>query len=103
VGKIKARLYEVLQEVAIERGWQISAVTIEPEHVHLLVEYDPDHSIAQVAKAFKGRSSRVLRKEFPELLKMPSLWTHGYFHETTGKISTAAIRDYINSPHYDGK
>ena len=49
---------------------------------------------------FKGRSSRYLRQEFPHLLKLPTLWTHSYFYDTTGKISTAKIQEYINDPHH---
>ncbi len=73
---------------------------IAPDQVHLLVEYDNNHSIADVARAFKGRSSRYLRQEFPELLKLPSLWSRSYFYETTGKISTAKIKAYIEDPHH---
>jgi len=82
------------------KGWFIKALEIASDHVHILVEYDPTHSISQVVKAFKGRSSRLLRKEFPELLKLPSLWTHSYGFDTTGKISTQRILDYINDPHH---
>ncbi len=73
---------------------------IAPDHVHLLVEYDNNHSITDVARAFKGRSSRYLRQEFPELLKLPSLLSRSYFYETTGKISTAKIKAYIEDPHH---
>ena len=69
-------------------------------HIHLLVEYDTSHSIAEVARAFKGRSSRLLRQEFSSLLRLPSLWSKSYFYETTGKISTAKIKAYIEDPHH---
>ncbi len=65
-----------------------------------LLEYDPHHSISQVVKAFKGRSSRYLRQEFPELMKLPSLWTHSYMFDTTGKVSTQKVLEYINDPHH---
>ncbi|MEA5540511.1 MAG: transposase, partial [Limnoraphis robusta] len=42
-----------------------------------------------------GRTSRFLRQEFPELLKLPSLWTHSYMFDTTGKISSKRILEYI--------
>ncbi|MDJ1178429.1 transposase, partial [Roseofilum sp. BLCC_M91] len=44
----------------------------------------------------------LLRQEFPELCKLPSLWTHSYFYDTTGKVSTAKILEYINDPHHGG-
>jgi putative transposase len=97
---LKLRCIEVFQSVASDKKWVIQALEVAPDHVHLLVEYDPHHSIAQVVKAFKGRSSRVLREEFPELLALPSLWTHSYMFDTTGKISTQKVLAYINDPHH---
>jgi len=48
-------------------------------------------------KRIKGGSSNILRKEFPELLRLPSLWTHGYYVSTIGAISKEAIEKYIES------
>ncbi len=98
--KLKLRCIEIFQSVANDKQWVIKALEVAPDHVNLLVEYDPNHSIAQVVKAFKGRSSRFLRDEFPELLVLPSLWTHSYMFDTTGKISTAKVLAYINDPHH---
>ena len=100
VGNIRHRLAEIISQVATEKKWFVRSLEIAPDHVHLLIEYDNNHSIAEVAKAIKGRSSRYLRQEFPELLKLPSLWTKSYFYETTGKISTAKIKEYIEDPHH---
>jgi len=97
---LKLRGVEIFQSVANDKEWFIKALEIASDHVHLLVEYDPFHSIAQVIKAFKGRSSYVLRKEFPELKRLPSLWTHSYVFDSTGKISTARVMQYINDPHH---
>lgn len=97
---LKLRCIEIFQSVANDKKWIIKALEIAPDHIHLLVEYDPHHTIAQVVKAFKVRSSRYLRQEFPELMKMPSLWTHSYMFDTTGKVSTGVILDYINDPHH---
>ena len=99
-GNIRLRLADIFQSVASDKKWFIRSLEIAPDHLHLLVEYDATHSIAEVARAFKGRSSRLLRQEFPSLLKLPSLWSKSYFYETTGKISTAKIKAYINDPHH---
>ncbi|CCI20596.1 transposase [Microcystis aeruginosa PCC 9807] len=84
-GDIKLRLATILESVASDKGWIIKAKEIAPDHVHLLVEYDEKTAISEVVKAFKGRSSRMLREEFPELTKLPSLWTKSYFYDTSGK------------------
>ncbi len=100
-GDVKQDLYEILHEVALEKSWLIKALEIAPDHVHLLVEYDTSHAVNQVVKAFKGRSSKLLRDKYPHLKRMPSMWTRGYFHDSTGKVSTAVIMAYINDPHHD--
>ena len=100
VGDVKIRLSQILTEVANEKKWIIKALEIAPNHVHILVEHDPKTPKNSIVKALKGRSSRYLRQEFPHLLKIPTLWTHSYFYDTTGKVSTAKIQEYINDPHH---
>ncbi len=100
IASVKTRLAEILTEVASENGWIIKAMEIAPDHVHLLVEHSPDVAINQIVKAFKGRSSCYLRREYPHLLRLPSLWTHAYFYDTIGKVSSAVIMNYINDPHH---
>jgi putative transposase len=85
-GDIKLRLATILESVATDREWIIKAKEIASNHVHLLVEYDEQTPIYEVVRAFKGRSSRLLRDEFPELKKLPSLWTRSYFYDTSGKV-----------------
>lgn len=90
-----------MSEVAAEKKWVIKCLEIPPNHVHVLVEYDPITPINSIVKAFKGSSSRYLRQEFPDLRKIPTLWTHAYFFDPTGKVSSAVIEAYINDPHHD--
>lgn len=100
-GDVRLRLSEILDSVANDHGWIIKAKEVAADHVHLLVEYDETTAICDVVKAFKGRSSRLLRAEFPALLKLPSLWTRSYFYDTSCKVSTANVMAYINDPHHD--
>jgi len=95
VGKIVKRLEEILIQVAKEKGVDILALQIMPDHLHLFVSCYPQLAIHKLIKSFKGRSSNILRKEFPELLKLPSLWTHSYFVSTAGNVSNKTIQKYI--------
>ncbi len=95
VGGIKKRLEEVMFDVALENGWKIISKEVMPDHVHLFVSADVRSRPEIVVKRFKGRSSRYLRNEFPELLKMPTLWTRSYFLSTAGNVSAATIKKYI--------
>lgn len=95
VDKIRDRLSEILDEVAKDNNWEIISKEIMPNHVHLFVYGDVNTKPEIVVKRFKGRSSRFLRREFPDLLKMPTLWTRSYFLSTAGNVSSEVIRKYI--------
>ncbi|HLA42812.1 MAG TPA: IS200/IS605 family transposase [Aggregatilineales bacterium] len=95
IGDVARRLREVCEEVAGEQGWTILNLAIQPDHIHLFVEATPKEAPHKIVRAFKGRSSRIRRREFPHLLKLPSLWTHLYFCRTAGNISAAVIEQYI--------
>jgi putative transposase len=69
-----------------------------PDHVHLLVEVDPQFGIHKAIKLIKGRTSRYLRKEFkPLTTKLPTLWTNSYFVSTVGGAPLNIIKQYIES------
>jgi putative transposase len=96
-GKIKERLEQIIKQVANEKKIEILALEIMPDHLHLFVSTYPQLEIHKLVKLFKGRSSNSLRKEFPELLKIPSLWTRSYFVSTAGNVSSDTIRKYIEA------
>ena len=54
--------------------------------------------MAEVAQRLKGGTSRVIRKEYPELEEFlwgDSFWAAGYFAETVGKVDEEVVRRYI--------
>jgi putative transposase len=97
-GRMEVRLKEIITEVITEKGaWLIEVETMS-DHVHLLVEVDPQFGVHRLVKAIKGRSSRVLREEFPWLKsKLPSLWTHSYFVATVGGAPLSVIKRYVET------
>jgi len=97
INEIKNRLNIIIHEVAKEKQVDILALEIMPDHIHLFISCYPQLVIHKLVKAFKGRSSNILRKEFPELLKLPSLWTRSYFISTAGNISNQTIQKYIEA------
>lgn len=58
---------ELIRQKADERGWEIIALEVMPDHVHLFVKHDAQSSASYVAAQFKGFTSRVLREEVPHL------------------------------------
>ncbi|MCL0034762.1 IS200/IS605 family transposase [Dehalococcoidia bacterium] len=97
VNNVKQRLETILREVANEKGVEILALEIMPDHLHIFVSCYPQLTLHKLVKAFKGRSAHYLRKEFPHLLKLPSLWTNSYFVSTAGNVSSETIQRYIDA------
>lgn len=95
-GRIEDRLKQLVREVLEEKGAWLVALEVMPDHVHLLVEVDPQFGIHKLVKALKGRTSRVLREEFPSLRsRLPTLWTNSYFVATAGGAPLAAVKQYV--------
>jgi putative transposase len=98
VDKIDTRLKEILLKIAQETKCEIIEMEIMPNHVHLLIEVDPQFGIHCVIKRMKGASSHLLRKEFPILkTRIPTLWTNSYFVSTVGGAPLATIKQYIQN------
>ncbi len=97
-GRMEQRLKDIIVEVIEEKGaWLIEMETM-PDHVHLLVEVDPQLGVHKLVKAIKGRSSRLLRQEFPWLKsRLPTLWTNSYFVATVGGAPLSVIKRYVES------
>ena len=92
------RLEAILAEVCRERDAIILDQEVMPDHVHLLVDCDPQFGIHRLVKLLKGRSSRVLRDEFPWLRsRLPTLWTNSYFVSTVGGAPLVIVKKYIEN------
>ena len=97
-GNVEKRLKEIFYDEADKMGVEIKALEIMPDHVHMFIEFDPRLMLHKVVKKFKGKSSHILREEFPFLKSsMPSLWTRSYFSCSVGHISEDTIKKYIES------
>lgn len=98
VGDIEARLRELVQEICTDLHIDLLEMEVMPDHVHLLLDVDPQLGIHKAVKAIKGKSSRVLRSEFKSLTtRIPSLWTNSYFVSTVGGAPLYVVKQYIES------
>jgi putative transposase len=98
VDTVDERLKEIIRSVAVERRSEIIEMEVMTDHVHLLIEVDPQYGIHRLIKQMKGRSSRLLRAEFTQLrTRIPTLWTNSYFVSTVGGSTLAIIKQYVES------
>lgn len=95
VGPVAARLTALIYDVAAELRCSVIALEVMPDHVHLFLSATPVLAPDQIMFRIKGRTSRILRQEFPHLLSMPSMWTRSYFCSTAGNVASETIRQYI--------
>lgn len=73
---------------------------IMSDHVHILADCNPRFGVEHVVKLLilKGKSSRILRDEFPELKrKLPTLWTRAAFISSVGAVSLSVVQQYIEN------
>jgi len=101
-GPVAVRLEALLREACEVSNWHLHELSIQPDHVHLLVQISPRESVSSVVQRLKGGTSRVLRAEFPRLTEFlwgTSFWAVGYFAESVGKVDEATLRRYIQNQH----
>jgi putative transposase len=98
IGDIAARCESVIRQVAEKYKAEVIALEIMPDHVHVLVEIDPQFGIHRLVKNMKGVSSHTLRNEFRTLKsKLPTLWTNSYFVSTVGGSPLEVIKQYVEN------
>ena len=93
---VDVRLKEIIAGCAEDFKFDVDAIEVMPDHVHLLIDCDPQYGIHKIVKGVKGRSSKLLREEFPTLKsRLPTLWTNSYFVVTCGGAPLETIKKYI--------
>ena len=81
-------------------GWKVVELNVQIDHVHIVVQFVPTISISKMVQLFKGKSSRIIRQEFPELEEVywgDSFWADGYFAETVGHCNLEKIVAYVKN------
>ena len=98
VDGVDERFREIAQQVADGMRFDIIEMEVMPDHVHMLLEVDPQLGIHKAVKRIKGRTSHDLREEFPWLKRrIPSLWTNSYFVSTVGGAPLSIVKQYIEN------
>ena len=80
-GPLAQRLEELLREACEFNHWRVHELNVQPDHVHLLIQIEPERSLSKVLHSLKGGTSRVIRQEFPDLREFlwgKHLWADGY-------------------------
>ena len=103
-GRIAERARDLIRQICAARDVVIVRGAVSPDHVHLLVAAPPILAPAKLAQYIKGRSSRHLQAEFPELRKQywgQHMWARGYFCCSSGDVTDEVIKQYIEQQNHD--
>lgn len=92
---IQERLKDLIFDRQADFHYVIRAIETMPDPVHILVSIDPTQSISTVIGRIKGFTGKTLREEFPELKKMPCLWTRSKFVASTGGVTLEVLKQYV--------
>ncbi len=98
-GSIRERVREIIRQVCEEMGVTIINGVLSTDHVHMFVSLPPHHAVSNVMRKVKGRSSRKIQIEYPELRKRywgKHFWARGYFCSTSGMVTDDIILQYID-------
>ncbi len=93
---VDIRLKELLNKKESEYGYKVMEMEVMSDHVHLLIDVEPERNITEIVNLIKGYTSHVLREEFPWLKKrLPTLWTRSKFISSVGAVTLEAVTKYI--------
>ena len=97
----------LIESICLERDWQVLALEVQPDHIHLFVSIPPSVAVADAMKILKGSTARKLFVKFPELKKQlwgGHLWSPSYYVGTAGNVSSETIQKYIErTEHIKGR
>lgn len=97
-GDIQKRSRELVKQICDSEDIIILKGVISKDHVHIHVEYRPSQNISEMVKHLKGRTSRRLQEEYPELRKRywgRHFWAIGYGVWSTGNITDEMVQKYL--------
>lgn len=95
INGLEERFKILVKEICEQNEITIVAMECHIDHVHLFVNAPPTLAPSDIMQKIKGATSRIIRKEFIEVSKIPSLWTRSYFVSTAGNASSETVQKYV--------
>ena len=97
-GSIAMRARELLRQGCEANNLRILKGSVGKDHIHMLLSCPTTMAPSEIAQKLKGRTSKILQEEFPELKKRywgQHMWGRGYFCGTVGEVDQKTIENYI--------
>lgn len=97
---ISNRAKEIFEYIAPKYGITLEEWNHDQDHVHVIFRAQPKSEISRFINAYKSASSRLIKKEHPEIrekLWKEAFWSQSFCLLTTGGASMEVIGEYIES------
>jgi putative transposase len=97
-GEVQKRCRELIMQISDAEDVKILKGVVSKDHVHMHVEYPPSQSVSELMRRIKGRTSRMLQREYLELEKKywgRHFWAIGYGAWSTGNITEELVQEYL--------
>lgn len=97
---ISNRLKDIFERIGHDYHITVEEWNHDQDHIHVLFRGQPHSEISKFINAYKSASSRLIKKEYPDLRKSlwkGMFWSKSYCLLTTGGASAETIRQYIQS------
>ena len=97
-GDIQQRCRELIIQICDTEDIRILKGVVSKDHVHMHLEYPPSKSISEFVRKVKGRTSRILQKEYDELMRRywgKHFWGIGYGAWSTGNVTEKMVEEYL--------
>lgn len=98
--KISERLKEIFEYICPKYNITLEEWNHDIDHVHVLFKGQPNTEISKFINAYKSASSRLIKKEFPQIRKSlwkEMFWSQSYCLISTGGATIDVIKLYIQS------
>jgi putative transposase len=98
--KVSVRAKEIFEYIAPTYKITLQEWNHNADHIHVLFKAQPHSEISKFINAYKSASSRLLKKEFPDIVKKlwrEYFWSRSFCLLTTGGAPIDVIRKYIES------
>jgi putative transposase len=98
--KISNRLKEIFEYISLNYNISILEWNHDRDHIHILFKAEPNSELSKFINAYKSASSRLIKKEFPEIklqLWKEYFWSRSFCLITTGGVTIEIIKAYIQS------
>lgn len=90
----------ILQNISNRYDITIQEIEVMPDHIHMLLSFNPKHAPSSIVKTLKGRSAREWFQQFPETKQQlwnGHLWSPSFFMSTLGNMSKDVVAQYIQN------